>query len=573
MLKLYKKFRPIDWVQTFLIIGLTIVQVWCTMLLVDYVQDITKSIIFLNYQNQISSILPPGMSIGDIKFEQILQIMTQNLGSMDSSKLTAEMWTSIQTATTGDIWFNGGMMVLVATGAAGCQFVIAVLAAYISSNFATTLRTEVNTKISNFSLAEINKFSTASLVTRATNDVQQVQMANLLVMRMVFAAPVTAIWAICKVQASSWQLTIAAAVGIVFLVICIIILMTFVMPKFKIMQKFIDKVNAVTGENLTGIRVVRAYNAEDYQESKFEKANKDLTKTQLFTGRMLGLMSPIMTLVMNGLTLAVYWIGAGLIAGNEIDYATVQAFTMLCTQIVMAFLMLMMMFILLPRANVCAKRIQEVIDTEVSVKDPEVEKPLVKGEEGTITFDHVSFAYPDAEADILQDISFTAKKGQTIAFIGSTGSGKSTLVNLVTRFYDVTKGSITIDGVDVRNMKQSTLRGLVGFVPQKGLLFSGTIKSNIKFGNSNASDKDVEQACKIACADEFISKMEKDTIRLSLVVEQMSQVVKDKDFVSLELLLQNLNSSSSMTLSQPWISRQINKSERTWLSLKKMLLN
>lgn len=573
MLKLYKKFRPIDWVQTFLIIGLTIVQVWCTMLLVDYVQDITKSIIYLNYQNQISSILPFGMNIGDIKFEQILQMMTQNPGSMDSSKLTAEMWTSIQTATTGDIWFNGGMMVLVATGAAGCQFVIAVLAAYISSNFATTLRTEVNTKISNFSLAEINKFSTASLVTRATNDVQQVQMANLLVMRMIFAAPVTAIWAICKVQASSWQLTIAAAVGIVFLVICIIILMAFVMPKFKIMQKFIDKVNAVTGENLTGIRVVRAYNAEDYQENKFEKANKDLNKTQLFTGRMLGLMSPIMTLVMNGLTLAVYWIGAGLIAGNEIDYATVQAFTMLCTQIVMAFLMLMMMFILLPRANVCAKRIQEVIDTEVSVKDPEVEKPLIKGEEGTITFDHVSFAYPDAEADILQDISFTAKKGQTIAFIGSTGSGKSTLVNLVTRFYDVTKGSITIDGVDVRNMKQSTLRGLVGFVPQKGLLFSGTIKSNIKFGNSNASDKDVEQACKIACADEFISKMEKDTIRLSLVVEQMSQVVKDKDFVSLELLLQNLNSSSSMTLSQPWISRQINKSERTWLSLKKILLN
>lgn len=194
---------------------------------------------------------------------------------------------------------------------------------------------------------------------------------------------------------------------------------------------------------------------------------------------------------------------------------------------------------------------------------------MVKGEEGTITFDHVSFAYPDAEADILQDISFTAKKGQTIAFIGSTGSGKSTLVNLVTRFYDVTKGSITIDGVDVRNMKQSTLRGLVGFVPQKGLLFSGTIKSNIKFGNSNASDKDVEQACKIACADEFISKMEKDTIRLSLVVEQMSRVVKDKDFVSLELLLQNLNSLSSMTLSQPWISRQINKSEITCLSLKR----
>lgn len=503
MLKLYKKFRPIDWLLTVIIIGLTILQVWCTMLLVDYISGITNAIIYLNAQNTISAALPDGMSIADLTFQQIQPI----IGT--SSSITAETWPLIQSASVGDIWFNGGMMVAVSAGSAGCQFVIAVMAAYISSNFATILRTDLNKKISQFSLAEINKYSTASLVTRATNDVQQVQMANLLVMRMIFAAPVTAIWAICKVQASSWQLSIASAVGIVVLVIFLIMLMTLVMPKFKTMQKLVDKVNAVTGENLMGIRVVRAYNAEGYQENKFNAANDNLTKTQLFTGRMLGLMSPIMMLVMNGLSLAVYWIGAGLIANNEIEYATVQSFIMLSTQIVMAFLMLMMMFILLPRANVSAKRIQEILDTEESIKDPEVETPLIEEKRGTIVFDHVSFAYPDAEGNILQDISFSANKGETIAFIGATGSGKSTLLNLVTRFYDVTEGSVTIDGVDVRNMKQTTLRNLIGLVPQKGLLFSGTVSSNIRFGNPNASDEDVINAATIACADEFISKMEK----------------------------------------------------------------
>lgn len=504
MLKLYKKFRKIDWLFTILIIGLTILQVWCTMLLVDYISDITKSIIYLNAQNTINGTLEKmGMTINDVTFDQIKAFIG------DSSSITAETWPSIVNASVGDIWFNGGMMVAVAAGSAGCQFVIAVMAAYISSNFATTLRTDLNAKISQFSLAEINKYSTASLVTRATNDVQQVQMANLLVMRMIFAAPVTAIWAICKVQASSWQLSIASAVGIVVLVICLIMLMTLVMPKFKVMQKLIDKVNSVTGENLMGIRVVRAYNAEDYQESKFKTANENLTKTQLYTGRMLGLMSPIMTLVMNGLSLAVYWIGAGLIANKEIEYATVQSFIMLSTQIVMAFLMLMMMFILLPRANVSAKRIQEVLDTEESIKDPDVEEPLVEGKEGTLVFDHVSFAYPDAEGEILQDISFEVNKGETIAFIGATGSGKSTLLNLVTRFYDATKGNVIVDGVNVKNMNQSTLRKLIGLVPQKGLLFSGTINSNIKLGNQEASDEDVKKACEIACADEFISKMEK----------------------------------------------------------------
>lgn len=507
MIKLYKKFRPIDWIFTIVIIGLTILQVYCTMKMVDYVQGITQSIIYLNMRNQISKGLG-SIDISTISSDKALQIIQQYMpgASIDTQNFAAT-WNSIVQASTGQIWWNGGMMILVSTATAFCQFIIAVLAAFISSNFATVLRHDLNEKISHLSLAEINRFSTASLVTRATNDVQQVQMSNLLVMRMIFAAPVTAIWAIVKVQAQSWQLTAATAVGILVLVLSLTSMMLLVVPKFKSMQKILDKVNAVTGENLMGIRVVRAYNAEDYQETKFNSANRNLTKTQLFTGRALGLMSPLMTLVMNGLTLAIYWIGAGLIANQEIDFATVQAFTMLSTQIVMSFLMLMMMFVLLPRADVAGKRINEVLETKESITDPIVEKPLT--EKGTLVFNNVSFKYPDAEADVLQNISFKAKQGDTIAFIGSTGSGKSTLVNLVTRFYDVTQGQILIDGVNVKDMKQKTLRKLIGFVPQKGLLFSGTVSSNIRFGNPNASDEDVKKACQIAMADEFVSKMEK----------------------------------------------------------------
>lgn len=504
MLKLYRKFRPIDWVLTILIIGLTVLQVYCTMKIVDYVQGITQSIIYLNYKNEIASTL--GQELTESSIPQIAAILISQ-GSITDAATANSMAASICNASTSQIWWNGGMMVLVATGCAACQFIIAVMAAYISSNFATTLRKELNDKISHFSLAEINKFSTASLVTRTTNDVQQVQMANLLIMRMIFAAPVTAIWAICKIQATSWELTTATAVGIVLLVIFLVCMMIFVMPSFKKMQNLIDKVNLVANENLSGIRVVRAYNAEEFQETKFSDANKNLTKTQLFTGRMMGLMSPIMTLVMNGLTLAIYWIGAGLIAGQKIDYATVQSFTMLATQLVMSFVMLLMMFILVPRANVSGQRIEEVLRTEESIKDPETEKELT--DHGSIEFKNVSFRYPDAEADILQNISFKVNKGETIAFIGSTGSGKSTLVNLVTRFYDVTDGEVIIDGVNVKDMKQSTLRSLVGFVPQKGLLFSGTVASNVKFGNQNATNEDVKKACQIAEASEFVERMEK----------------------------------------------------------------
>ena len=289
------------------------------------------------------------------------------------------------------------------------------------------------------------------------------------------------------------------------LVVCIAAVMLLVMPKFRLMQKLTDRLNGVTRENLTGIRVVRAYNAEDYQQNKFEKANTEFTGTQLFTGRLLALMSPIMMLVMNGLTLAIYWIGASLMNAGEIEYQTIVSFMTLASQVIMAFLMMLMMFILLPRASVAAKRINEVLETELSVKDPETETPVK--ECGTVEFRDVSFRYPDADADVFEHISFRAEKGQTIAFIGSTGSGKSTLINLVPRFYDATEGEVLVDGVNVKELKQSTLRDKIGYVPQKGVLFSGTVAENIAFGGK-ADRQEIEEAAKIAEADGFIGEME-----------------------------------------------------------------
>lgn len=379
-----------------------------------------------------------------------------------------------------------------------------ITASHVASGLSATLRSKVYSKVESFSIAEVNKFSTASLITRTTNDIQQIHMANIMVLRMLIYAPIMAIWAICKINASSGQLTIATAVAVVILVLCILAIMLTVMPKFRMMQKLTDRLNGVTRENLTGIRVVRAYNAEDYQEKKFEKANSDFTKTQLFTGRVMALMSPVMMLVMNGLTLALYWIGAALINAGETDYQTIVSFMMLASQVIMAFLMMLMMFILLPRAQVAAKRINEVLDTPLSISDPENEQPLT--EEGTVEFRDVSFRYPDAEKDVFEHISFRAEKGQTVAFIGSTGSGKSTLINLVPRFYDATEGEVLVDGVNVKNIKQSTLRSKIGYVPQKGVLFSGTVAENIGFGG-NTGRADIEEAAKVAEADGFITEM------------------------------------------------------------------
>ena len=461
MLRLYKNLKIQDWAIVVLIVGITVAQVWFTMELTDKIADI------------------------------VLAIQRVSTGAAG--------------ATTGDIWREGGLMLAFAVCSALCQVATGIAASRVASRLSATLRSKVYAKVESFSIAEVNAFSTSSLITRTTNDIQQIHMANILILRMLIYAPIMAVWAICKINASSWQLTAATAVAVVILIACIIAIMLAVMPKFRMMQKLTDRLNGVTRENLTGIKVVRAYNAETYQERKFEKANGDFTKTQLFTGRVMALMNPVMMLVMNGLTLAIYWIGASLMNAGEIEYRTIVSFMTLASQVIMAFLMLLMMFILLPRAEVAAKRVNEVLNKPLSICDPETEKPAT--EVGTVEFRDVSFRYPDADADVFSHVSFRAEKGQTIAFIGSTGSGKSTLINLVPRFYDATEGEVLVDGVNVRDMKQRTLRDKIGYVPQKGVLFTGTVADNIAFGGK-ADREAVENAAKIAEADGFIREME-----------------------------------------------------------------
>ena len=461
MLRLYKNLKIQDWAIVVLIVGITVAQVWFTMELTDKIADI------------------------------VLAIQRVSTGAAG--------------ATTGDIWREGGLMLAFAVCSALCQVATGIAASRVASRLSATLRGKVYAKVESFSIAEVNAFSTSSLITRTTNDIQQIHMANILILRMLIYAPIMAVWAICKINASSWQLTAATAVAVVILIACIIAIMLAVMPKFRMMQKLTDRLNGVTRENLTGIKVVRAYNAETYQERKFEKANGDFTKTQLFTGRVMALMNPVMMLVMNGLTLAIYWIGASLMNAGEIGYQTIVSFMTLASQVILAFLMLLMMFILLPRAEVAAKRVNEVLNKPLSICDPETEKPAT--EVGTVEFRDVSFRYPDADADVFSHISFRAEKGQTIAFIGSTGSGKSTLINLVPRFYDATEGEVLVDGVNVRDMKQRTLRDKIGYVPQKGVLFTGTVADNIAFGGK-ADREAVENAAKIAEADGFIREME-----------------------------------------------------------------
>ena len=500
MFKLYKKLSVRDWILLVVLAGLTVLQVYCTMTLVDYIQNIIQSITNLNYHNN-----PQFLSdkIADIVgaggWQAVLDVMQGTEGY--------DMYLAVANAKAGDIWYNGGMMLLVAGGAVATQTLVGLIAAFVASGHAARIRSAVYRKVDSFSIAERDKFSTPSLITRTTNDVQQVMLANILMLRMAFAAPVTAIWAILKIQEASAQLTVATIVAVVLLVAFLAILMLVVLPKFKIMQKLIDKLNCVARENLTGIRVIRAYNAEEFQQNKFENANTEITKAQLFTGRLMSLMSPVMIIIMNGVSLAIYWIGASLINKGSTEYATIVAFMQLASQIIMAFMMLMMMFVLMPRAQVSASRINEVLNTPLSVFDPKEEKE--RTEVGTVEFKNVSFGYPDSTEKVLHDVSFRAEKGQTVAFIGSTGSGKSTLINLVPRFFDATEGEVLVDGVNVKDLKQKTLRSLIGYVPQKGLLFSGTVKSNIAFGKDGLSDEKIIEAARIAEADEFVTKMEK----------------------------------------------------------------
>ena len=517
MIKLMRYLRKRDVFLIVSIIGLTILQVYCMMTMMDYIQGITQAITYLDYNMKgtaeffkdfpaLSAVFPTWDAVR-AGAGSLAEALAEAKPGTDV-EMVKNMLISICDATTGDIWWNAGMMILCAFSMIAVQSIIAIMSAYISSSLATNVRSKLNERISSFSLAEINKFSTASLVTRATNDVQQYQFALLLTFRMFFAAPTTAIWAIVKINAASFKLMVPTIVGVLLLVIGMAVLLAFVMPKFKTMQGYIDRLNGITRENLSGIRVVHAYNAEQYQEEKFDKANKKLTNTQLFTGRAMVIMSPLISLIMNGISIAVYWVGAALINDplETITYAQVLSFMMLSTQIVMSFMMLLMMFYMIPRASVSAKRIDEVLKTEPSIVDPKEEGVMT--EKGSIVFDDVSFAYPGAENDVVEHISFSAKQGETVAFIGATGSGKTTIVNLAARLYDVKSGRVLINGVDVRNLKQSTIHSLVGFVPQKGLLFKGTVSSNIALGVPNCSEENIKKAASIAEADSFIENMD-----------------------------------------------------------------
>lgn len=510
MFKLLRYLRKRDWVCIVAILGLTFLQVYCTMTLTDYIGNITKSINYLAYHNDIDSLIPNATLTG-LTWDGIVAnidsfALSMSVASGQEISAVKEMILAIAKASTGDIWFNAGIMVLVAFGMLAVQVIISVLSAYIASNSARNIRTALNEKIASFSLAEIDKFSTASLITRTTNDVNNYQFALIFIFRMFFAAPITAIWAILKINTVSWKLMLPTLVGILLLVIGLVLLLALVMPKFKTTQKLIDRLNMVTRENLTGTRVVRAYNGQEYQSQKFEKANKDLTDIQLFTGTAMSVLSPYITLIMNMISLVLYWLGSSMIndPATNLGYSQILSFMMLSSQIVMSFMMLLMMFMMLPRAAVCANRIDEVLKTENSIKDPEVEEKLLTA--GQIEFDDVSFAYPDAEGNVVEDISFKVNKGETLAIIGATGCGKTTIVNLLARLYDTTSGTVKIDGVDVKNIKNSTLRSLMGVVPQKGLLFKGTVEENVALRDEEIDEEKVTQSLNIAEAG-FVSEM------------------------------------------------------------------
>ena len=465
MLKLIKNFTKKDW----LIIGISLVlifmQVWLDLKMPDYMSQIT--------------------------------VLVETEGSKMS-----------------DILKNGGYMLLCAFGSLLGAFIVGFIIAKLSAGFSKKLRNKIFNKVENLSMSEIKNFSTNSLITRTTNDVTQVEMFIGMGLQLLLKAPITAIWAITKILNKSWEWSAVTAVAVVILLSVIGILVMLVMPKFKIVQKLTDKLNGVTRENLNGIRVVRAFNAEDYQQDKFENVNNDLTNLQLFNQKTMSILSPVMYLVMYMLTLSIYFIGAKLIneammADKIALFGDMVVFSSYAMQIIMAFLMLAMIFMILPRAQVSANRINEVLDTEISVKDGKYAK-INTEEIGTVEFRNVSFKYPDAEEYLIKNVSFKANKGETVAFIGSTGSGKSTLINLIVRFYDVTEGEILVDGINVKDYKLETLYKKIGYVSQKAVMFDGTIDYNIRYGESKneKTDETVKSAALISQAQEFILNMD-----------------------------------------------------------------
>lgn len=399
---------------------------------------------------------------------------------------------------------TGGKMLALAFLGMIASVLVGLLASRVAASTGRDLRGKVFKKVVGFSNAEFDKFSTASLITRSTNDIQQIQMLAVMLLRMVMYAPIMAIGGIFKVLHTNVSMSWIIVLGVILIVMVVAVLFIVAIPKFKILQNLVDRLNLVTREILTGLPVIRAFSTEKHEEERFDDANRTLTKTNLFVNRAMTFMMPVMMLVMNGVSVLIVWTGAHGISDGKMQVGDMMAFIQYTMQIIMGFLMLCMISIMLPRAAVAADRVEEVLKSETMIHDPKQEKHFPEDGKGVLTFDHVSFRYPGADEDVLEDITFTAKPGETTAIIGSTGSGKSTLVNLIPRFYDVTSGDITLDGVDIREVKQHELREKLGYVPQKGVLFSGDIASNIMFGNSHGSDDEMIEAAEIAQATEFI---------------------------------------------------------------------
>lgn len=415
-----------------------------------------------------------------------------------------------------DIIKNGALMMACALGSLAGAFLVGYLTANISADFSRNIRKTLFNKVENLSMAEVKKFSVASLITRTTNDITQVQMFLAMGMQLLIKAPITAVWAITKILDKSWEWSAATAVTVVILLSIVISIMFIVIPRFKIIQKLTDRLNAVTRENLTGIRVVRAFNAEKYEEKKFKKANDDLTDTQIFNQRALSILSPTIFFFMHSITVVIYVIGTYLISDADqmqklTIFSNMVVFSSYAMQVIMSFLMLALIFMMIPRAQVSAVRINEVLDTELTIRQGN-HNVTKTAETGTVEFKNVSFKYPDAEEYVIEDVSFKAEPGQTIAFIGSTGSGKSTLINLIPRFYDATEGEVLVDGINVKDYTFESLYNKLGYVPQKAVMFSGTVSSNVSFGDNGKGETTADavvEAVKVAQGADFVSKLDK----------------------------------------------------------------
>jgi len=456
-----------------------------------------------------------GMEAQGISLDQVMDELDQKLGEMEGSILTQSDILYVQQeyealgVDVGAIQIQyiviaGLKMLGLALAAMLATVIVTLLASRTAAGVAKNLRNDVFQKVVSFSNQEFEKFSTASLITRSTNDIQQIQMLLVLLLRIVFYAPIVAVGGCIMALQKNSSMFWVIGVAMVAVLSLVVVLFSITMPRFKLMQKLVDKLNLVSREILSGLWVIRAFGTQKYEEKRFDGVNRDLTKTNLFVNRVMTCMMPAMMLTMNAVTVLIVWVGADKINAGGMQVGDLMAFIQYTMQIVMSFLMISMMSIMLPRATVSANRIQEVLETEVEIADPARPEDFVPSKTGEVEFQDVSFRYPGADEDVLENITFTAKKGETTAFIGSTGSGKSTLVNLIPRFYDATKGRILVNGRDVREVTQHELRARIGYVPQKGVLFSGTIESNLKYGGDSISDRDMEQAAQIAQATEFI---------------------------------------------------------------------